>query len=223
MNVYIWTSGTLKNDYIGERQPFIPSSDTLYYFPLQWDVLDKSGNWRTLSQSWTQQTLGREFVLQWDSSVTLDTTLTNTKTTLAWVYIKNYGWYWQQFILNTIYWSLLLNNKTNTTRWPVFYYYSWEYNVEYKVNATINKNQWSLVALTLDTNKYLRWYINWTQYNIWTVYNYEQNRLAVTANWVSYTDSSLDVIFSNVIWEAKTRSKSELDDYYNNTKSNYWL
>lgn len=80
---------------------------------------------------------------------------------------------------------------------------------------------WYNICITKSWTTYFI-YINGTLWNSWTWWAISTNYTQYL--WTSYTDNRyLDWYLDNVIIENKSRTAQEISDYYNLTKSNYWL
>lgn len=84
------------------------------------------------------------------------------------------------------------------------------------------RGQWVYTCVTYDGATFY-WYRNWVLLNTWSyVINTTWTTFAIGGypNWGRYT---FRWNFSNLILENKARTAQEVADYYNLTKSNYWL
>ena len=196
-----------------------PSANTLAYFPFESDWLDVLWNY-TLSNTWTQQTIGRKFT----SNSNLNAVPTWLKTIVARVKLNSYStWTNQSIILRWVTYNaniLIQTNSSSSTNYrnPSFYMYynSTEYIWWTKVLSTWT---WTLVWIVW-TWSALKWYINNTEYTVYTwTYPWTAPSSFLVTLWWSMT---IDVDFSRVIFEKKSRTFDEFKDYYNKTKSKFW-
>ena len=244
--IYIWTSplksayvGTtpVKEIYVGTNKVrpsgWTPWANTIAYYPLDSvnTVNDLSGNGYNLSTSWTvtfTTALGVSSMLAWNwylyKQISTIPVWANARTLSIWAYLPSliYNkyltmWFYgtrasrhkqQQMCYNTNdatitpylsnYYDDLFDNAIDNTlpQW---------YNLIYTYDGSTQKlyNNGTLIAqqnITLGTG-------NNTLY-IWA-----------SSNWWDKFSWNL----SNLIIENKVRTAQEIADYYNQTKSNYWL
>ena len=201
----------LKNAYIGEYVPFTPWANTLAYFPLAEDWLDKTGNY-TLSNTWTAQTLWRRFTAQ----ASLNSTPSNPRTTSWWVKIASASASWWQCWVLGIGWSYICYGTDNSKVYNKSLYIYVNANYYYSINLI--DNQWHHIVLTNNWSNII-WYVDWVAHSLWnpSIPNFWNN--LVYCSW----SNTIDVTLSEFIIENKQRTAQEILNYYNNTKSNYWL
>lgn len=249
MSIYVWTS-EIKNVYVGTtpvKEIFVwttkvrpagytPTSNTVAYYPLNWDVKDYSWNWYNLTET----------------PVSYDTLQ-------SWIKVAYYSWRRQSWVPSGVGMSLYSQSLPKTYNvWikgvqyqsntiQIFYLlWSWSYrvcdlyiqsntvgasfwngswwntatvsssfalNTRYNVVVTYN-NSTNIVSFyknwTLIWSVNNGWYVNWSWYSWWTI-------------WYSQSNTSSASYLSNVILENKAWTAQEVSDYYNLTKSNYWL
>ena len=243
MNVYIWTSGELKNDYIGEYIPWTPdASRTLLYLPLENNTNDYSGNSRTCTPtSVTFTTVGWvKSAHVWTTGgiivtpTNFITTSTKYKTVSVLVYwassqtsARRNIWEWA--IQNAIFiWLCAYENSTKIN------FFSWN-TVWNQPNTYMNDiaNKWSLITETVGDGVQ-KFYINWElkQTNTYSsalpawwnrTNSYEQSQTIFNArNWVSASEwlnwNAREIIFENVLW-----SDEDVANYYNRIKAKLWF
>lgn len=188
-----------------------PWSNTLAYFPLQWDWLDKVWSF-TLDNTGTQQTLWRRFT----SASQLNTGVTWVKTLSWWVKIASASGssWWQCWILAS-YWNYVC--YLSAGEWK--YFYAWVSNRGYTSSSVdIIDNKWHHVVITNNWTNII-WYVDWVAYNLNTPSLTSLSKYLVFKS----TNNTIDVTLSEVIYENKQRTSQEVADYYNKTKSKYWL
>lgn len=217
----------LKNDYIGEYHEFIPWANTLLYLPLNSDLLDHwpnnisvTNNWVTLSDSkWVFN--GSSYLwITW-----FNTYLTNTPFTVSfWINVSSFAnqdaWIiiWSQEISWTWYWWNIVTRTDKRIRLET----QWGWT---NIFATwLSTNTWYYVVWVFtSTTKYI--YLNWSLVT---------SASSVTPTFISrldiwynrgnqYVSSYFNGSLSQIIIESKERTAQEIQDYYNNTKANYWL
>jgi len=249
MNVYLYQNNTekiLKNAYIWEYVPRQPSSDTLIYYPLtsnlvdqmwhgntgtaHWNVTFNSTTWcRVLGKNSSIYADGMSLWINWRLNFTLnfrakyDTDSTNS----SWCLV----WYWtnidttQCFKLEYFAWQSpakvrmrLLGNITVPTSatsvvsptWPLL----WEwYNYCITMNNWVCKmyGNWEHLKFSTEYDSVTFSSVNnISELQLWWWWSYGSWR---SANWYIK-----DYIVETVAWDA-----DRISDYYNYTKSNYWL
>lgn len=198
-----------------------PWANTIAYYKFDWNLNDSSGN----NNNWTWYNWAWAFT---DGTVNLGGShAIALPFTLAW--LTN----WTFNIWIKISGNKEFNGILGTTTWT-----TWTMHINYIYQAPairVAVNQYpdidDVSTLTIDN-----WYNiiitkSWTTYNIF-------NNWVLNVSWTSgnFTDNSglylgttyqtarcLNWYLSNAIFEDKTRTSQEVLDYYNLTKSNYWL
>ena len=205
----------LKNAYIGYVRT--PWSNTIAYFPFEEDQLDHSGSY-TLDKTWTQQTLWFSFSLT-NSSLLLSSTPSTTKTTSCWLKIDSFSHHtysWQAWLIRDSPWCYLLWDASHT---PTGYCYLWDWSNEHIVSAPY-QNWWNYLAKVVDTtNNKMLFYLNWTKYEINSINQAYWNMVAFS----SWSSCSLTTTLSELILADRERTATDVADYYNSTKSKYWI
>lgn len=231
----------LKNAYIGEYK-WKPWENTLAYYPLEIDTKDYSWNSRDGTNSNVTFSNGIATFNGINSQVTISDASwqrpTSNFTILAWFRCagaNNYNdsqeivWKHQNRAAsysNFFYAISVWADKkavwwfANGSSWS-FYPWTSNYSIEY--------NTWYLWVITNDwTTKTL--YINWEQQvqstGISTTTSTSSIPLIIWAaeySWGSAHHINFNWNISKVILENKTWTAQEISDYYNQTKSNYWL
>ena len=199
MGVYLWTDTA-----------YIPTANTLAYFPFNTDQLDKV--WSvTIQATGTKQTLWFLFDL-WSSNLYFNNLSDNAKFVSFWVKfwsVKSWG-----------------NNQTVQMKTPqMFYSY---YNVTSSFNQRFAYYNGSWHASNQATTTSWTWYYfayGYTGTNVVAYINWNQilNVATSTASttfeiWRNINQTLSELIFETQVWTAQ-----EIQDYYNKTKSNYWL
>lgn len=200
-----------------------PTGTTIAYYPLTSSTTtsDQSWNNRNLTNYntsfWTYQWINCAY---WNSVKHLNTpTLSWVKTLSLWTY-----WAWHtsgsSYSPTFTYWT----GTTNNLQW--LYeddkYTLWNSSGYVVVNSQI-KNQWYHYVLVLSTTEkklYFNWALVGTANNSslsdWMFYFF---CFINNQSWINYYHWWI----SNVIIESKEWTAQEVLDYYNDTKSNYWL
>ena len=229
MNVYVWTN-TMKNAYIGEYKGFVPWSNTLLYLPLESDIIDYS--WKGVTVT--------------NNGVSIDNNQAN-----IWVWYFNWNWYLSIPKESNILWNIFtiswygkvsgrptysaIFSTVNSSYWWLTVQYEWTH-----LFASTATNNWDLIAVGNVFTKNNVWenYVlvrnitNWELYKNWVKvwsatswnWNIVQNWNAshIGRNWAS-SQANITWYLSNFIIESTAWSAEEISDYYNQTKSNYWL
>jgi hypothetical protein len=228
MNIYLHPSGVkkeLKNDYIGEYKVFVPWSNTLLYLPMTDDLLDHS--WKSVTvtnngvsiSSWTWYFNGSWYL----SIPTADNILWNVFTI---------SWYWKVSARPT--YSAIFATR-NSTSWWLTVQYEWTH-----LFASTATNNWDLIAVGNIFTKNNVWenYVlvrkvtNWELYKnwvkVWTATSWNWNIIqswSASFIWRNGADSATNITWyiGQFIIENRAWTAQEVSDYYNQTKSNYWL
>lgn len=211
-----------------------PWANTVAYYPLDAtnQLNDLSWNGYTLTSNagytfWTYQWVSC-VSMTWDSNNSHLSSSTvpvwNTRTALARVYCTraNYGpqWVvctWNNYAYNIV-WMWVKQNKGYVTDWKTADT-SWTTNI---VNA------WHLITLTWVSWNWIKLYVDgvleatsptytrdtWTWFTIGSK-TYTSNLSAWSEPYQGY--------ISEVIFEDKERTAQEASDYYNQTKTKYWI
>ena len=222
--------------YVGTQQVrpagWTPGSNTIAYYPLTSSstIQDKSWNDRNLINTgsvvfWTYQWVNCAY-FNWTSNSQLYNTSISfsaypTQTVLVWMYIS----WTSTSVYQTIYhtWTTAKTGKLGSwfKYWTWICIWSWYWWYESIKSWNINGSWHLLVNVT-----------NWTsstQYLDWALYQSLTNSLSYTQTWLyiwwaqQSSSERLSWYESEFIVESKVRTAQEIQDYYNNTKSNYWL
>ena len=234
-NIYVWTT-PVKAVYVWTQQVrpswWTPWTNTLAYYPLTSTTTtqDKSWNNRNLTNSWV--TFG---TYKWvdcayssmSSKLYNSSFITNQQniTALVWIYYVWNGYSWNGNYNQTV-WRWWQSSSENF--WP----YIDNLNSPWRLvcspggfwGITLTSDSvWKHCAITYDyTNKIGKMYIDWTF--IW------QNTNATPPYWTYFwlwggrwSTSCFYWWLSEAIIENKIWTAQEILDYYNQTKSKYWL
>lgn len=250
MSVYLWPNQQeLKNAYIGYG--WTPWSNTLLYYPLEQDWNDYSWNWHNLTWNGTPtytvswgtkkvvnlngSTMGRIANLSWTyTNYTFNVRCKPTNNTTTWQEMfDNYKDGTSQTQSGD---SVYINfNGTSYEQASVKdfahqYRPNWWLNAFQNIYGTTNRstNAWYNVCVA-STSSWVKIYVNWTQVasnsTTWTIildsgYNYIWWRYRYYYN--DYVNRFIGYL-SEFIMEDKTWTAQEILNYYNGTKSNYWI
>lgn len=223
------TMAELNNAYIGEV--WTPWSNTIAYYPL-------TSSTTTTDQKWTYNLTNAWNVVfwtyQWVSCAYFNWTTTSqlyntslsfaarpTQTVLVWMYIS----WTSTSVYQTIYHTWITSKTGKLGSWFKYWTWlcigSWYWWYESIKSWNINGSWHLLVNVT-----------NWTsstQYLDWALYQSLTNSLSDTQTWLyiwwaqQSSSERLSWYESEFIVESKVRTAQEILDYYNKTKSNYWL
>lgn len=236
MNVYIYK----------EHEGWEPWENTLAYYPLETDTKDYSWNSRDWTNNWVTFS-DWVWVFNGSSYVSLGTdSWTNIQPNMTINVWFKWNWSWskdnavitksQYYAPSTsaCYYSITIHEEDRYLCW---WYYNWsDYNMHPLNFRTTSwwsptlwpvsqSNKWYNVVITNDwTTK--KTYIDWALVATETSISTSTTQSIDTRIWsaVRYNyDSYFNWNISAVIFEDKTRSAQEISDYYNLTKSNYWL
>ena len=241
MNVYIWTSGVLKNAYIWEYIPWTPdASRTLLYLPLESNTNDYSGNNRTCTPtSVTFTTVG------WVKSAHVWTT--------GWIAVTPTTFITHSLSYKTTSCLIYCTDATSSVRRPV-----WEFKIQnacwiwcsispnsQNIQGSIQETDWYDVPNVFVPNKWIHivdtsWdgvhkiYINWElkytgNYSSWYAWgnrpnNYQQSytimntRYWPSASWTALNWNAREIIFENILW-----SDEDVSKYYQRIKAKLWF
>jgi hypothetical protein len=240
MNIYLHPSGVkkeLKNAYIGEYKGFVPWVNTLAYYPLETDTKDYSWNNRNLTNSWITFD-GGVWVFNgnaiwyytnnslWNNLNNFTYSVyVNPSSITSWTFGGNVNI--NRVISIIQYGTIPTYDKTlslcNSSQAQWYNYYNWLKEV---YTTWISINTWCYLTYTWDGNTikiYKNWVL-WQSLACWWSYTwYTQATLCVWNNTNTQQIQKYYGKISNVIIENKARTAQEVQDYYNQTKSNYWL
>ena len=210
----------LKNAYIGEYR--VPSSTTEIYYDFNGDINDKTGKWNNATVSWTitywTLSTGKVYGITTQNSYISFPLLPYSSpfTIVIWYQIT---WYTTWGQVYTIMWSniisrIMVYNPYNTG----FYWCETDKPSYASQNFWLNRIDWNwhCFGMAFSTSS-IDYYLDW-------------NRIWGSSGW-SWSDTSvessiwnnLDIYMWAFIKDLKTWSLQDYQDYYNLTKSNYWL
>jgi hypothetical protein len=190
-----------------------PWANTLAYFPFREDQLDHSWKiWVSLTTSWTKETLWYSFT---------DNTLITGASQFYWFSC------WVKLDSASNSWVIGTFTSYNNMWWYI--YDSWLYpaitsfytSSYSRANQRFdNPEQRHLLWVWYDGTNTIYW-INWTYWILrnWAWYNFWSWVDLFTKWW----NATWKVTYSDFIAESKCWSVDEYINYYNSTKSNYWL
>ena len=200
-----------------------PWANTIAYYKFEWNLNDSSWNgynWSMRYGSFTYSTLSsweQYLYSNWANYSNNITIPYNPQSYTINVWCK----YWSSKVFvdfqpykSASSWprfQRLANNSLYLGKTP---YISW------------NFTQWTNVVLVL-TSSSSKFYINWQYVNSWGAMQtwYSTTNLSINTAWIADnpTAQSWTNYMDELIIENKERTAQEISDYYNLTKSNYWL
>ena len=199
-----------------EDDSWKPWENTVAYFPFETDATDQM--WRySLSNWWTQQTLWRRFTSQslfTSTPTNVNTAVVRLKLNSIWTdnyaqvmrcIARNLCFYVQWNPNNPCFWTYI---QPNNYEWWSHLIWTWQ---RYLIGITRSKS-WSTTTL--------KWYVNWTEYSIFT---WTMPQDTPDNSWLIFTNQSVNMDVSKFIMENKTRTQTDFQKYFNNTKRLYWL
>jgi len=195
-----------------------PWANTIAYYPLKEDVLDYSWNWN--NWSWNPNSFtGWVANYSWNST-TLPYSIIyrDAYTVSVWVVSEVTSWF--KSVMgqhsNSYYWFNILFIKNNNVN-----YITGNSGYEFTRYYDSNLNWWKLLTCTSDWST-TKLYINWELKATWT---YWWKRSDTLYMWYDhwYNGWAFTWKISELIVEDKVRTAQKIQDYYNQTKSNYWL
>jgi hypothetical protein len=208
---------SLKNAYIGEV--WTPWSNTIAYFPFTNNQDDITGNY-TLSSTGTKQTIWYQFstwsnsFVEWVWSVKtvrfmsywckMDT-LSSSAATLTW-WINQ--WWWRYIWYHT-----------DSSQNKKFAFINSSSNFVYSSQQNTSTWTWYHLAYWIDSNSNYKAWLNWTLVRSWTQAAKSYTDFSFRLILQNYTTAT----FSDVIVEDRLWTSDEISNYYNQTKSDYWL
>ena len=242
------TMSVLKNIYIGEYG-WKPWANTIAYYPLETDTNDYSwnnrnwtNNWVTFSDwlwvfngssyislgtgSWTniQTNMTISVWFRWNWSWSKDNMVVAKSQYYApWTWYSNYAFYAISIHEEDRYLMAWFYNQSDFNAHPLNFRTTWWWSPT--LWPVSQSNKWYHVVITNDwtTKKaYIDWTLVATETNTSTSSTQSVDTRIGSAVRYNY-DSYFNWNISKVIFEDKTWSADEVSEYYNNTKSNYWL
>ena len=202
---------------------WIPTSNTIVYFPLTDDLDDYYGNYTLTANNWAVI-----WTVDWvkcldfsasnsyaDCSISTLPQWWQVRTNMCWVRYNSIGWYpayqYGQWSFNQ--WDVIYQNG------PITWSNYWKTIAS---NTTPNIWDWVHIAVTINWSSEQKIYINWVleSSGSWTV----QTNWTTLYLWYCVWDSTyIDWYIGSFIIEDKVRTAQEISDYYDFTKWDYWI
>lgn len=230
---YIWTT-PIKEIYVGTTKVrptwWQPWADTILYMPFKTDLLDHSGN--NISFTNTNVTLSDNTAYFNGSANLINssfTTYLNSKPFTCSIWVKTSSntndagiiWAHKKISWSWGWWDIQTINNSG-------YKYRFEAIGWWSIYQTSAYSTWTWYLLTwVVTGSRTEWYVNWVYQ--WKVNWWVSTFRSEFAIWQQRGDSSSSAwryftwYMSDLIIESKARTAQEISDYFNLTKSNYWL
>lgn len=209
------------------RPKWKPWSNTIAYYKFDWNLNDSSGNNRNLSWGnvWTFWTAS----WWWTYAIFNQSAYINKLDSIPF----NSNWYtvsmWYNYNQNTTSQRIAMDYANGNTYFPrlrqdsdgkTYIWVSW-FNTDYILNSVW---AWHNIVITVVGNS-ITLYIDWISVKTGTSSSINTNYSLILGRdynqtWTTYTSRNYlgETILESVWWSAQ-----EIADYYNLTKSNYWL
>jgi len=207
-----------------------PWANTIAYYKFNWNLNDSSGNNRNLSLAAGSVTYWTES--WWAKYGYFNTsTYTNNYTSMPY-YSTNYTinyWYKRVWSVSWNYW-IIADFHTGSNYFPrlkvqnsVIWFIVGRSDVG--ASGTDSWNNYCISISNWITSCYKNWGLVASGHSVnsfsWNLPYFRLNTVWYTT--ASYSDYAGDGRFSEFIVENKARTAQEIADYYNSTKSKYWL
>ena len=206
------------------------SSRTLIYYPLTSNLVDQMWNWNTGTMHWTCTYNSSTWIYVTGRSSNYVTWLSNgianrnVFTLCVWFRYSSLSW---SSNIDNIMWYA--NNSQTNQAFDVRTYPNNTITavVVGRINATISNprnSDWHNLVITADWTTYKvydKWVLIKSESNSNAVQNYSELQLWWWWNYTSWRSANgyiKDYIVENYAW-----SEEEITNYYNSTKSTYWL
>ena len=233
-NAYIWTT-PVKEIFVGTTKVrpagWKPWANTIAYYPLTANANDESWNGNNGTANWVSFS-----TYDWVDCAYFDWSV-YTKIQLPWLWsfseitmvIRAKTTYSLPSVSCLFMLAPSTDNKNMAIQWnnSKFILSRWNWSSAYDINDwTANDWIWHCVVATKDSSA-AKLYVDGTL--IWqdTRSSSVQSDSWHSAIWWHATSTNAQFIYkwylSNSIIENKARTADEISDYYNQTKSNYWL
>ena len=224
----------VKKIYVGNnlvRPVWKPNANTLAYYQFNWNLNDSSWNSRNLSM--TTWTFSYSTLASWAKYVQTNKNAYSTELSLPFsqsAYTISFRLSYANWITNTTGCIVIdLHDGTKILR-PVLYWKSISLTNFRVMDTWLSyipsvSNSWHQYTVTLDwsnTKLYVDWVLQWTASLPWMTASTTYFRLN-NAHGVSGTQYTSEDKLSELIFENKQWTATEVLNYYNQTKSNYWL
>ena len=207
-----------------------PWSNTIYYLPLDADLLDHSWNGYTFTPTGTVNLVNNKanipvcYINRGSLEVPSNTyTFWSDDFTVSyWVNIptdQDTYYRWVLWFNTSNYGSMVLNYEFN--QW---YIWSWPFTWDVAVSYPTIKDTWVHFVTVRNWSTFTT-YSNWVLYNTATSTSFSVWQWSWTVLWIGRWQNVVikNLYISNFIIENKARTAEEVADYYNQTKWDYWI
>lgn len=203
-----------------------PWANTVAYYPLNWNANDYSWNGKNGTASnitWNSWWDGGCASFNGSNSYinVPALSITNNLTISCWIKTTQSS-IWEIIQMVNSAWTQSFEFRVSSWKLNLWLWNSWYSEQGWNSSSSINTWQWVNVIVTKSGNNY-NLYINSVNdgvftSSLWIWFN--NNRIWLHTNG---SNSPYNWLIDNFIIENKARTASEIADYYNLTKSNYWL
>ena len=217
------------NTVYGGEPKWKPWSNTIVYYPLNWNANDESWNGKNGTASnitWDSWWDNGCAYFNWNAYISIPSlwSTNNNATFSFWVNSnQNVSNWWDFLCINNSSdneWFTLMNDSR---RFDVQTYKSWYSPSNHYSTNNVCDGTWHYIAVTVSWTNFSV-YIDWTlditfTWSYW-IPSLDVTRMWMHPNWSSnkYTGYIDTLIIEKVCWTA-----DEVANYYNKTKKNYWL
>jgi hypothetical protein len=219
-----------------------PWANTIAYYPLETDANDYSWNNRNLTNSWITFS-NNVWVFDWNAmGYYTNQSIFNNLSSLTYSVRINPSSITNWSSGGTLYKNPVITITDNaafqawdkclflcsSSQASYYQYYNHQY---YSYCDWLSTNTWCLLTCTYDGTSmkiYKNW-ILWQSINCWWSYHWYTNAALVIWQNLDVSGDAAHIIkryywkMSKVIIENKARTAQEIAEYYNQTKSTYWL
>ena len=216
--------------YKKKKWKWKPWANTLIYYPLNWNANDLSWNGKNGTASnitWDSWWDGGCAYFNWNSYINIPA-LTNTTTRTYSFWVKcasnaggDFLFTWDNSDKNLTF--MASSWKINTQIWKSWIWSPTRWITNNYSNATVWDNTWHHIVVTINSNVYTT-YIDGVQDNSCT-WSYWTTPISVNKMWMhpNWSSDKYTGYIDNVIIESRCWSADDVSNYYNRSKSNYWL
>jgi hypothetical protein len=216
----------IKECYVGQfkvrpKKWWIPWENTIAYYPFKWDMNNRAGTWTA-----TWWTIGADYLTCNANTITVPFTETNSSNSPFTANI------WIKITRRPSYNPRIYNDRWGKTCLIVEHYYStWVLALKRDRDAqrpapsyttAISGNQWTNIILTYSWS-WNTFYI----YNNGQKFTYPNGIDRLTSdNKIQFGSNGSDLLYAQIsefIFEKVQRTDDQSIEYFNQTKSDYWI
>lgn len=216
-NVYLWENLVWTAWYK-------PWTNTVIYLPMKTDLLDHWPNSIAITNTNSVSISNWAWYFWWASrrlSFTNPTNMSGSWTISTWFKTSSNA---QQWIFTQWTWAInkcLHCGYSETSRWLVLAFYS---NDMDSWSTSWTDWNWHHVAFTYNGWWSTIIYLDWAVLKSWSLSSLATwNNTGVIWDYAASTGNTFNGYMSEFIIESVVRTASDIQKYYNQTKSNYWL